>query len=722
MDGTSSAPATTVAVCGNPNTGKSTVFNALTGLRQKVANYPGVTVDRRTGVCRVGDRELHLVDVPGTYSLAAHAPDEMIAVDVLLGYVEELDPPDVILVVMDASNLRRNLFLLGQILEIGKPVVVALSMGDLAERSGRRIDPARLQADLGVPVVPVNVSRGVGVEALKRALIEVQSAPAHKISPALPELWTRVRELIKSGQTRLGAFELERAVIDADYALERIASHDDPALRATLAQIRDELSAGDPLPALEARRRYQWADRIVANCTQSITATPVRWLRRLERVSSHPVWGLALFFAVMAMVFQAVFSWATPLMDWIDGATGWLGGLVAEHLPAGALASLLTDGVIAGVGAVVIFLPQILILFAFIIVLEDSGYMARAAFLMDRFMRACGLSGTSFIPMLSSFACAVPGIMATRVIPNHRDRIATIVAAPFMTCSARLPVYALLIAAFVPQRTVLGFLNVQGLVLFALYLLGIFGGVFTAWWMKRTLLRGKTPAFLMELPAYRMPNLKSVLIRMLERGRIFLRRAGTVIFTVAVIVWGLAYFPRSEQIDRRFEATAAAAASSIGDEQALVEELSRIEHQRAAAHLEASALGAIGRAIEPVFRPLGWDWKISAAVVASFPAREVVIAVLGTIYAVGSDVDAEDAGLIERLHSSRRADGSPVFSLPVALGLMVFYAFCLQCVATVATMRRETNSWRWPIFAWTYMTVFGYVGAYLTYTIAARWA
>ncbi len=723
MDRTASTPrAVTVAVCGNPNTGKSTVFNALTGLRQKVANYPGVTVDRRTGVCRIGARELHLVDVPGTYSLAAHSPDEMIAVDVLLGYVEELDPPDVILAILDASNLRRNLFLLGQSLEIGKPVVVALSMGDLAARRGLRIDPVRLADELGVPVVPVTVSQGVGVDALKSALIEVQAAPRHKITPALPELWQRVRELIKTGVTRLNAFELERAVIDADYALERIAVHDDAALRATLEQIRNELSQGEPLPALEARRRYQWADRIVAACTEAIPPAPARWVGYLERLSSHPLGGLVLFFAVMAMVFQAVFSWATPLMDSIDAASGWLSGLIATHLPPGALASLLADGVVAGVGAVVIFLPQILILFAFIIVLEDTGYMARAAFLMDRFMRACGLSGTSFIPMLSSFACAVPGIMATRVIPNHRDRVATIVAAPFMTCSARLPVYALLIAAFVPKTTVLGFLNVQGLVLFALYLLGIAGGVFTAWWMKRTLLRGTTPAFLMELPAYRLPNFKSVLIKMLERGRIFLRRAGTVIFTVAVIVWGLAYFPRSDEIDRRYDAVAAAVTANSQDDQVRAEALAAIEHQRAAMQLENSALGAIGQAIEPLFRPLGWDWKISAAVVASFPAREVVIAVLGTIYAVGSEVEETDAGLIERLHSSRRADGTPVFSLPVALGLMVFYAFCLQCVATVATMRRETNSWRWPIFAWTYMTAFGYLGAYLTYNIATRWA
>ncbi len=378
-----------------------------------------------------------------------------------------------------------------------------------------------------------------------------------------------------------------------------------------------------------------------------------------------------------------------------------------------ALSSLIADGVIAGVGSVVIFLPQIMILFLFIILLEDSGYLARAAFLMDRVMRSVGLSGQSIIPMISSFACAVPGIMATRVIPNRRDRFATILAAPFMTCSARLPVYALLIAAFVPARTV-GFLNLQGLVLFGLYLFGIVMGILTALLMRQTALRGPKPPFALMLPEFRRPNLRTVLIQLLGRVRVFLRRAGTVIFTVAIVVWALAYFPRSGavQADSRAAIESAAATLTGTERDAAVADL---ENLAAARQLEQSYLGRAGKFVEPVFAPLGWDWRVSSAVIAGFPAREVVIAVLGTVYAVGDE--AEESTLAERLRSSRHADGTPVFTLPMVIGLLVFYACCLQCAATLAVIRRETNSWRWPVFAWVYMTTIGYTGALLAYQL-----
>jgi ferrous iron transport protein B len=418
----------------------------------------------------------------------------------------------------------------------------------------------------------------------------------------------------------------------------------------------------------------------------------------------------------MAAVFQAVFSWAAPLMDLIDAATGGLSAAISSALPPGAIASLLTDGIIAGVGSVVIFLPQILILFAFIIFLEDSGYMPRVAFMMDRLMRAAGLSGQSFIPMLSSFACAVPGIMATRVIPEQRDRLATMLAAPLMTCSARLPVYALLIGAFVPDRYFLsGLLNLQGLVLLSLYFLGIFGGIMTALLLKRTRLRGPTPTFLIELPPYRLPNLRSVMIKLMNRGRIFLTRAGSIIFTVAILIWALAYFPRPVQIIDDYDTQRAAAEATLNDS-ALTQRLAELEQQETAALLEASALGRTGKFISPVFAPLGWDWKVSAAVIAGFPAREVVVAVLGTIYAVG-DANGNETALAGRLRNATHADGSPVFTLPMVMGLLVFYAFCLQCAATIAVMYRETNGWRWPLFAWAYMTGLGYLGALLVYQL-----
>jgi ferrous iron transport protein B len=393
----------------------------------------------------------------------------------------------------------------------------------------------------------------------------------------------------------------------------------------------------------------------------------------------------------MAIVIKSVYAWATPMMELIDESTASLGAVVCGQLGEGAFSRLIAYGVIAGVGSVIIFLPQILILFLFIILLEDSGYLARAAYLLDRAMRSVGLSGQSIIPMISSFACAVPGIMATRVIPNRRDRIATIIAAPFMTCSARLPVYALLIAAFVPAQDV-GFMNLQGLILFGLYMFGIVAGVLTALLLRKTALRGPKPPFALMLPEFRRPNIRTVLMQLLGRARVFLRRAGTVIFAVAVIVWGLAYYPRAIDIDP-----------------------SLTDNETAAAQLEQSWLGRAGHVVEPVFAPLGWDWRVSSAVIAGFPAREVVIAVLGTVYAVGDDAD--EATLSKRLQASTWPDGRPVFTLPMVIGLLIFYACCLQCAATLAVIRRETNSWRWPIFAWVYMTSIGYVGALMAFQL-----
>ncbi len=450
---------------------------------------------------------------------------------------------------------------------------------------------------------------------------------------------------------------------------------------------------GDKPPiAVDARVRYSWVRSVMGKVL--VTApVHVSWRTRITDFLNRPVPGTIGLFVVMAIVFQAVFAWATPLMDLIDAATVTLSSFVFESLGDNAFSSLIADGVIAGVGSVVIFLPQILILFVFIILLEDSGYLARAAYLMDRVMRSVGLSGQSIIPMISSFACAVPGIMATRVIPNRRDRIATILAAPFMTCSARLPVYALLIAAFVPATNV-GFLNLQGLVLFGLYLFGIVMGILTALLMRQTALRGPKPPFALMLPEFRRPNLQTVGIQLLGRAKVFLRRAGTVIFAVAVIVWALAYFPRAEEVPTGID-----------------------ENTAAAVQMEQSWLGRAGKAVEPVFEPLGWDWRVSAAVIAGFPAREVVIAVLGTVYAVGDEAD--EGTLSTRLKASTWPDGSPVFTLPMVIGMLIFYACCLQCAATLAIIRRETNTWRWPLFAWSYMTVIGYVGALLAFQLGS---
>jgi ferrous iron transport protein B len=705
-----------VVAIGNPNTGKSTLFNALTGLRQKVANYPGVTVERHVGRMQVGGRAVQLVDLPGTYSLAAQSPDEMVAVDVLLGQVAEVGAPDAALIVVDASNLRRNLYLASQVLDLGVPTVIALNMSDQAQAKGISIDAHELSVRLGATVVPVVASRKFGLDNLKQALAEVISTKwAQTPSGVLPEIKRSALELAhecSAKQLAIFPYEIERALIDGGgYAEQRLLAKCGDWIAERLSAIRHAIAGSQSLAGFETRKRYEWINGVVAT-VETRQAPRRRWSDRIDKVVSHPIAGTLLFLVLMGALFQSVFAWAQPAMDLLDEASVQIGTWVAEYLPPGPVASLITKGMIAGVGSVIVFLPQILLLSGFIILLEDTGYMARAAFLMDRLMRFCGLSGQSFIPMLSSFACAVPGIMATRVIPNYRDRLATILAAPFMTCSARLPIYALLISAFVPQQTyVQGWVNLQGLVLLGLYLLGIVGGVVTALLVKRTVLKGPTPALLMELPPYRFPNIKSVLIKLWERAHMFLVRAGTIIFTVSVLIWALAYFPHPSSIHEEYEAQRAALASSLsGDE--LASQRSERDKQEAAVYLEQSWLGRIGKVIEPAFWPLGWDWKVSAAVIASFPAREVVIAVLGTIYAVGEEVDENDAGLIKRIRDASRPDGTRVFSLWVAVGLMVFYAFCLQCGATVAVIRRETNSWRWAGFAWIYMTSLGYLGAW----------
>lgn len=717
--GTPEVAQTVVALIGNPNTGKSTVFNGLTGLRQKTANFPGVTVERHTGNIEIDGRTVTLVDLPGTYSLSAQSPDEIITIDVLLGQVESLTKPKVILAVADAANLRRNLFLITQLAELDIPIVLAVNMTDLAGKKGIKIDYERLAAALGIRVVPIVASGKAGLDQLLRNLAATIGEKAPERPVLLPDVHAAAGELwhkLDDAGRHLTPYEVERALIDihgiAERRFELIA---DEQLIAEFHDLRMTLSTGSSLASMEAKARYNLIDSVLEN-VETRSRPAITFGERLDRLTSRPVISVFLFILVMATVFQAVFSWATPLMTLIDGAATSLSNSLMATLPDGALASLLVDGVIAGVGSVVIFLPQILILFAFIIFLEDSGYMPRVAFMADRLMRSVGLSGQSFIPMLSSYACAVPGIMATRVIPERRDRIATMLAAPMMTCSARLPIYALLISAFVPKQYFLaGLINLQGLVLLGLYLLGIVGGITTALLLKKTALRGPTPTFLVELPPYRLPTFRSLMIKLLARGKIFLVRAGTVIFTIAILIWALAYFPQSQVILDDYDNRRAVAEITLQGP-ALDQQLARLDQLEAASLLEHSFLGRAGRFVAPAFAPLGWDWKISAAVIAGFPAREVVIAVLGTIYAVG-DVETNENALVSRLREARHTDGTRVFTLPVVMGLLIFYAFCLQCVATIAVMYRETNGWQWPLFAWVYMTSLGYLGALVVYQL-----
>jgi len=692
-----------IALIGNPNAGKSTLFNRLTGLRQTTGNFPGVTVEKHLGTVQLSNSALNLVDLPGIYSLDGNSVDERIAVDVTLGRVPGTERPSGLLVVIDATHIYQGLYLLQQLQELQLPTMVALTMIDAATASGITIDIAKLREAIGgIPVYPVSSISGHGLDELKTGLESITEIDTQ----AIPASWPELSETAEQLKQQLG-HDWQR--IDVIQAL--LQTHPDLAGKLeqqlgdeTVADLRRRLFGEAPPPAVEARRRYQWVKNVITD-VQEQAPLYVKMGAKIVRWTNRPWPATLLFFAVLLLVFQAVFTWATPMMDAIDGASSGLGHWIVSQMGETALSSFLADGVIAGVGSVVIFLPQILILFLFIIVLEDTGYLARTSFLMDRVMRTVGLSGQSVIPMLSSFACAVPSIMATRVIPDRRDRIATILAAPFMTCSARLPIYALLIAAFVPDEPV-GWMNLQGLVLFALYILGILGGLGTALLLKSSALKGPIPNFMLALPEFRIPNFQTVAIKLFDRGRIFLKRAGSVIFVVAILVWTLAYFPRMDPAEHVVPITETHAADQ-----------SNIQNLQAAAQMEQSWLGRIGRTIEPVFKPLGWDWRVSSAVVAGFPAREVVVAVMGTIYAVGSE--AEDQRLSEKLKSAKWPDGRLIFTLPMVLGLLIFYAWCLQCAATLATIKRETNTWKWPVFAWLYMTTIGYSGAFIVYQVGS---
>jgi ferrous iron transport protein B len=571
------------------------------------------------------------------------------------------------------------------------------------------------------------------MEPLKSSLARAAMAETRqRHNPFPPEFQRLTGEfaqwLDQQSAAPLPHYLIERLLLDGDGYLENELLNGTASEGATkLRKSRESLAAaGFSTPAVEALARYDWVARVLDGIVRRPEEHQPTASDRIDAVLTHKLWGTLIFAATMAVLFSSIFVFAVPIMDIIDGAVGSIAAAVEGLLPEGALRSLAVDGVIGGVGAVVIFLPQILILFLFIALLEDCGYMARAAFLMDRLMAGVGLSGKSFIPLLSSFACAVPGIMATRVIENRRDRLATILIAPLMSCSARLPVYVILIGAFVPTEHYLGgLLGLQGLVLLAMYSLGVVAAIGVAWLLKKSVLRGETPPFVMELPSYKMPSLRTVTYRMAERGWAFLARAGTVIFAVTIVIWSLAYYPRSEE---RVAAQITAQRAALADDAAALarfNEPENLAHVTASLHQRYSFLGRAGQWIEPIVRPLGWDWRIGCAAIASFPAREVVMGVLGVIYQLGPEVDvgaeSDQNRLQEQLRAARWDDtGERVYNLPVALSIMVFFALCAQCAATLAVIRRETNSWRWPAFTFGYMTVLAYVGALVTYQVGIR--
>jgi ferrous iron transport protein B len=741
----------TVAIIGNPNTGKSTLFNALTGLQARVGNFPGVTVEKKIGRIRGASGEIDLVDLPGTYSLSPRSLDEMVSVNVLLGRQTEIGKIDAVICILDASNLERNLYLACQVLDLSLPTVLVLNMSDVAETRGIRIDSAALERKLGVRVLITSAHRRQGIEEVKAAIAAtVSAAPASRPQPFPQAFYVECQQLASRlpalGVSDAPAYLVERALLDVGGYLEtHWLNGATPQWQAALNESRARLKdLGCRIPAIEAKSRYAWAKQVLHDVVKMPPARPETSSDRVDRVLTHRFVGLLIFAAMMFVVFQAIYSWSEPLMGIFEAAQSWAAGLVVSLIPPGTFRSLLTDGVIAGVGGVLIFVPQIAMLFLFIALLEDCGYLARAAFLMDKLMSKVGLNGKSFVPLMTSYACAIPGIMATRVIEDRRARLATIVVAPLMSCSARLPVYSLFISLFIPDVRLFGPIGQRGLVLFAMYSLGAVVAVPVAWLLRKTVFHGETPPFVMELPAYKWPSPWIVVNRVWDRVMAFVTRAGTLIFAVAIIVWAGSYFPAdhsqeftkqrqlerrqaefAEQLQRRSELDTEDASQQRArddlNEQLRPIDNARDELNRLRANLiEQSLVGRLGHLIEPVVRPLGWDWKIGVSTLLSFPARELVIANFGVIYGLGQHIDENDSRLKDQIQDATWPDGRKVYGVPVALSVMVFFALCAQCAATLVTIRRETNSWRWPIITFSYMTTLAYVGALITYQLAIR--
>ncbi len=723
-----------VVLCGNPNCGKTTLFNALTGLRAKVGNYPGVTVERKEGRLLHAPREpgVTVLDLPGAYSLSPQSLDEQIARDVLFHRVAGVPPPDLVVVVVDGSNLQRNLYFATQVIELGYPTLVALNMVDVARDNGNEIDAASLEQKLGVPVLAIVASRGDGVDDLRKKIL---SAGARTRTPILPrhfcalpgpltaEITALAGVLIRAFPESCFQSRVEALLVLSDEKFIPLSgAHYPEAIRAAVVAARGRLETQRvDWRSVAIESRYARIAEIEAKVTTNTGGPRESLSDRMDRVLTHKVWGVAIFVVIMALLFQSIFTFAKHPMDWLSSGVDALGGWVATLLPPGALNTLLVSGVIKGVGAVIVFLPQILLLFLFISLLEDSGYMARAAFLMDRLMSKVGLHGKSFIPMLSSFACAIPGIMATRTIESPKDRLVTILVAPLMSCSARLPVYAVLIAATIPDKKLFGFWKLSGITMLSMYLLGILVALLMAWLFKKTLLKGPTPMLIMELPPYKQPVPHVVLRHMWDRSKLFLRRAGTVILGLNILLWALATYPKDKAAEQRFAAQRAAFEQRLTNEakqdSSVQDELSALDRAEAGRRLRHSYAGRLGRLIEPAIAPLGFDWKMGIGIVASFAAREVFVSTMAVVYNLG-DYDKSEAAttrLATLMRQEKRPDGTPVYSTLVAVTLMVFYVFALQCVSTVAIVRRETNSWKWPIFQWLYMGALAWVLAFLTY-------
>lgn len=694
-----------VALIGNPNSGKTTLFNLLTRSNARVGNYPGVTVERRTARAVLGgQRDVELLDIPGTYSLLARSSDEQIAVGALLGLSGQRRP-DAAVVCVPATDPSRGLYLALQARELAVPIVIALTMSDeLAEAP----DAGSLAEKLSCPVVPVVAPKRAGLDELREAIVGLldregsepvwcwEPSPAlkkelHSVASQLPEDWPQSDAM-------------------ALWALMSLSEDDE------LAGIPDSLRAAVTRSSLEGRaiddevieKRYRFLDETLPRVE---TRSPARARSdQIDRVLIHRVFGFAIFLAIMFVVFQSLFAWSDPAIALVEEFFGWLGDSARASLPKGVFSDFVVDGLIAGVGSVLVFLPQILLLFLFIGVMEDSGYMARVAYLMDRIMKSMNLHGRAFVPMLSGFACAVPAILATRTLERRRDRLLTMMVVPLMTCSARLPVYTLVIAALFPAEDILGFLPVQGLLMVAMYLFSVLIALLAAWVLSRVLkpLRSKRLPLVLELPPYRRPRMADVLRMMWQRSSMFLKEAGTVIMVCTVVLWALLAFPRElEKPSRDYAALLESAATP--------EARAAVEKERQGERLAQSYGGRLGHAIEPAIEPLGFDWQMGVGIIGAFAAREVFISTMGVVYSVGDEVDEQSATLRARIRASKRADGSPTYTPLVGLSLMIFFALACQCMSTIAVVKRETGGYRWPLFLFFYMTALAYFASLVVY-------
>lgn len=696
-----------IALVGNPNSGKSSLFNVLTGLNQKVGNFPGVTVDKKTGASRISDSlTAQILDLPGTYSLYPKSADEQVTYEVLLN-PHNPDRPDLIVVIADAANLKRNLLFCSQIMDLRIPVVIALTMMDIARRKGITIDTKALERQMGVPVIPINPRKSKGIPQLKKALADEYSAPLRAERVPFIDIALLTGPWLAEIQ--------DIAVVAGPYSALHIACNHaelgflNVAQRIRITAILD--TEGFPKSKVQAEEimlRYQRIGVIMQQCVSE--DSPVKRAivsEQMDKVLLHPVWGNVILLSVLFLLFQSIFWLAQYPMDWVESSFSGIGGALSRILPDNLLRDLLVNGLLAGISGIAVFIPQIMILFGFITILEDSGYMARISFLTDRLMRSAGLNGRAVMPLISGMACAVPAIMATRTIQNRKERLITILVTPLMSCSARLPVYTILIGLVVPHQYFLGIFNLQGLVLMGLYLLGFFAALLVAKVLSYLIKIKDRTFFLMELPVYRAPRWKNVGTTMIEKARIFVTDAGRVIIVISVILWVLStYGPpaRMQAVEDKYTALRAAQP----------EQTAALNRQQQTEKLEHSFAGIMGHAIEPVIRPLGYDWKIGIALVTSFAAREVFVGTMATLYSVGSG-EASDAPLREKMRAATWRNGQPVYTLAAGVSLLIFYVFAMQCMSTLAIVKRETKTWKWPAIQFVYMLVLAYVSALAAY-------